>query len=84
MFLPTAEKLKQVREDFYRRGVNMAEWARDHGFSPPEVYSVISGRSKAKRGTGHRVAVALGLKKEKDDGFEETVSQELKAEEHSM
>ena len=54
--------IEDVRTWFYRHGVTVAEWSRIHGFSPNVVAAVIAGRSKANRGQGHQVAVALGLK----------------------
>ena len=40
----------------------MSTWARNNHFPPAVVYSVLSGRTCGRRGTSHRVAVALGLK----------------------
>lgn len=59
--LPRSE-LERLRIDFYRRGINIAAWAREHGFKPIAVYGVLNGKSRAARGDGHRIAVALGLK----------------------
>lgn len=55
--------LKQVKDDFEDRGESVAEWARSHGFSRHLVYAVLSGKCLAKRGQGHQIAVALGLKR---------------------
>lgn len=45
-----------------RHGVSVSEWARAHGFQPPVVFAVLSGRTRGRRGQAHRVAVALQLK----------------------
>ena len=52
---------KQVRDEFSRCGVSIAEWARANGFSPQLVYRVIHG-SNATRGKSHEIAVRLGMK----------------------
>jgi len=52
---------KQVRDEFSRRGLSIASWARENGFPPPLVYRVLSG-VKPQRGLTHDIAVALGLK----------------------
>lgn len=57
--LRTPEEAKRM---FVRRGESIAEWARQHGFSPQTVYDVLNRRREGFRGQGHRVAVALGLK----------------------
>lgn len=40
----------------------MVEWARRRGFDERNVYSVLSGRSRASRGQCHLIAIELGLK----------------------
>jgi gp16 family phage-associated protein len=54
--------LEHARQRFYLRGQSVAEWSRAHGFDERQVYSVLSGRSKALRGRAHLIAVELGLK----------------------
>jgi gp16 family phage-associated protein len=58
----SAAQVEAVRAAFYDRGEDVASWARARGFRPANVYRVLSGQSKAKRGEGHRIAIALGLK----------------------
>lgn len=53
---------EQVREDFDRRGISVASFAREHGLSQGIVYQVLSGQKKGRRGEAHRAAVLLGLK----------------------
>lgn len=52
----------QVREEFLRAGVSVSDWARENDFEPNLVFEVLAGRSKARRGKSHRIAVLLGLK----------------------
>lgn len=52
----------QVRQEFELRGLSIAEWARQCGFSVPLVYQVLKGERKARRGQSHKIAVALRLK----------------------
>ena len=52
----------EVRQEFARRGLSIASWARAHGFFAPLVYQVLSQKKLATRGECHRIAVALTLK----------------------
>jgi gp16 family phage-associated protein len=58
------DKHAEVKDRFLAEGVSIAEWARAHGFSRALVYRVLKGQSACSRGQAHRIAVALGLKKE--------------------
>lgn len=53
---------QQVKIEFIKRGEDFSAWAEQHGFRRDEVYAVLNGRSKARRGKGHQIAVLLGLK----------------------
>lgn len=53
---------EDLKTKFEASGVSFAEWARQNGFKPNDVHRVVNGLSKAKRGLGHKIAVALGLK----------------------
>lgn len=53
---------EQVREDFANKGISIAEWARQHGYSSNLVFEVLSGRKKCIRGQSHQIAVRLGIK----------------------
>lgn len=55
---------EQVQTWFRQSGVSVVEWAARHGFSPALVYAVMKGRRKCLRGESHRIAVALGMKRE--------------------
>ena len=60
-----AEKLKtpqQVKAEFARAGVSIGSWAKANGFKREQVYAILSGNTKAKYGTAHQIALALGLK----------------------
>jgi len=56
------EQLQKVRDEFLSRGVSIAEWARQRGYSRALVYQVLRGNKKCLRGQSHRIALALGLK----------------------
>jgi gp16 family phage-associated protein len=60
---------EQVREEFVRCGVSIAEWSRANGYSPQLVYRVIQG-SNASRGKSHEIAVRLGIKNGEFNGLE--------------
>lgn len=68
------KNLQQVRENFFRNGLTVSGWAREHGFKPGKVYDLLNGRCKGIRGEAHRAAVLLGLK----EGIAEKRAQELK------
>ncbi|HAV5768653.1 TPA: DNA-binding protein [Acinetobacter baumannii] len=59
------KSIKQVRDDFYDSGVSIAEWARNNNFSPDLVYRVLANNRIPQRGESHKIAIKLGLKKEK-------------------
>ena len=63
-----ARTIEEVREEFKRCGVSIAEWARANNFSPPLVYRVLGG-SEARRGKSHEIAVRLGLKRGTTNGL---------------
>jgi len=52
----------EIRKKFDLEGKPISAWADEHGYRRFDVYRVLSGVSKAKRGIGHRIAVDLGLK----------------------
>lgn len=55
----TPEKLK---EKFELEGKTFSGWAEERNYTRQEVYRVVNGFTKAKRGKAHRIAVELGLK----------------------
>lgn len=54
--------LEDVRAEFDRKGLSYKAWAQQHGFAAEEVYAILNGRSRGRRGRAHNLAVALGLK----------------------
>ncbi len=57
----TPEKLKAK---FRSEGRTFKDFATEKGFHYGEVVRVVNGINKARRGRGHQIAVALGLKDE--------------------
>lgn len=55
----TADELK---ENFAKNGQTLAQWARENGFKPRDVYLMIGGQRKGNYGKGHEIAKKLGLK----------------------
>ena len=60
--MPTLKTREQARKDFDRAGKSIAGWAKEHGFTIPNTYQLLSGRNKGLRGECHRIAVALQMK----------------------
>lgn len=54
--------VEKIKENLEKQGKTLAQWARENGYSPRDVYLVIGGQNKAKYGKGHEIAVKLGLK----------------------
>lgn len=59
-------KHTQTREEvlaaFEAQGLSVTEWAAAHGFRREDVYAVLGGRTRGRRGKAHRISVALGIK----------------------
>lgn len=53
---------EQLKDKFAQEGKTFSAWAEERGYSRFDVYRVINGMSKARRGKGHQIAVELGLK----------------------
>lgn len=56
----------QVKKDFEQKGQAVSDWATKHGYSPQDVYKVLNGQVKGKRGKAHDIAVKLGIKAQVD------------------
>jgi gp16 family phage-associated protein len=68
----------EITEQFELEGKTVQAWAAQNNFRPANVYAVLTGRCKCRRGEGHRIAVKLGLKPQIGDVlFEEVVSDKL-------
>ena len=52
----------QVKKDFEQKGQAVSDWATKNGYSPQDVYKVLNGQVKGKRGKAHDIAVKLGIK----------------------
>lgn len=66
-----AERRRQIREEFVRRGVSIAAWARKKNFNVGLVYAVIEGRRQGVRGESAQIAMALGLRGGTPGGLDE-------------
>lgn len=53
---------EQLKAKFEREGKTFSGWAEERGYTRQDVYRVVNGMVKAKRGKGHQIAVELGLK----------------------
>ena len=53
---------EKVKELFVAAGLPVSEWAEQNGYTRQQVYCVINGQFKARRGTAHEIAVKLGMK----------------------
>lgn len=51
----------EIRARLRRNGQTITQWAQCHGYTREAVYRVLNGRDKARFGTAHAIAVALGL-----------------------
>lgn len=60
----TLKKPDEVRAEFERKGISIAEWSRVHGVNRQLVYEILSAnpRRSCTRGDSHRIAVLLGIK----------------------
>lgn len=52
----------QVKAEFASNGKTFSQWAQENNFSKFDVYKVLNGSLKGRRGTAHDIAVALGIK----------------------
>jgi len=62
--LPTRKPYsgERVKELFQAEGVAISTWAEANGYSRHQVYCVINGQFKGRRGTSHEIALKLGMK----------------------
>ncbi|WP_422993562.1 DNA-binding protein [Undibacterium sp. Di24W] len=54
--------IEEVKRDFNRAGMTIAQWAQEHGYAPYLVQQVLSKQSKCSRGKSHEIAVLLNIK----------------------
>lgn len=62
--LPTQKPYsgEKVKELFHAAGVAISAWAEANGYTRHQVYMVINGQFKGRRGTSHIIATQLGMK----------------------
>lgn len=53
---------EEVRAEFQRNGISIAQWATANNFNTNLVTEVLAGRKKGVRGQAHKIAVKLGIK----------------------
>lgn len=53
---------EEARLRLRAKGVNIAEWARERGFSVELTRMVLAGKRKCLRGQSYLIAVELGIK----------------------
>lgn len=53
---------QEVRAEWFSKGITQTQWAHKHGFPGSAVSQVLNGQNSCKKGTGHRIALLLGLK----------------------
>lgn len=52
----------RVKELFAAAGMPISAWAEANGYTRHQVYMVINGQFKGRRGTSHDIAMRLGMK----------------------
>ena len=57
-------KPSRIKAQFEAEGITIKEWAVSNGFNPRTVYAVLQGNLQCKHGISHKIAVALGMKKQ--------------------
>ncbi|MFA9287172.1 hypothetical protein ACCQ08_20480 [Comamonas sp. SY3] len=57
-----AGKPPMTWEYFRKNGISVVSWAKEHGYSPWLVYTILKGGRKCLRGKSAQIAKELGLK----------------------
>jgi gp16 family phage-associated protein len=52
----------QLKAKFAQEGKTFSNWAETRGYRREDVYRVINGLTRCRRGKVHQIAVELGLK----------------------
>ncbi len=52
----------EVKLEFRKKGISIADWSRKNGFTPELVYQVLGAKHIPFRGLSHQIAVKLGIK----------------------
>ena len=61
-FIKMIKTLRDVKDEFSKSGISVAQWARENNFSPDLVYQILHRKRLPLRGESHKIAVKLGLK----------------------
>lgn len=64
VFAPDA--LARARSRISDQGLSVKEWSERHGFPHAQVRNILVGTRPCHYGKAHRIAVALGLKRDPD------------------
>ncbi|WP_035250874.1 DNA-binding protein [Desulfocurvus vexinensis] len=54
---------EEVKAEFRRKGLSIAAWARQRGYSEALARMILNGDRSPQRGMSHAIAVDLGLKR---------------------
>lgn len=54
----------EVRATLNARGISITRWANENGFKVTTVAAVLRGARGTRIGEGHRIAIALGMKRD--------------------
>ena len=52
----------QFRDSLTAKGMTLKDWAEQRNYNPEYCSRVLCGLVKGKRGLGHEIAVAMGIK----------------------
>lgn len=58
---PKARTLHDFVEELGSKNLTAAEWARQHGFDRQDVYMVLRGATRGRRGKAREVLKAMGV-----------------------
>ncbi len=53
---------EQIKAEYRSKGITIASIAKQHGWTPQEVYKVLNGQTKGHYGKSHDIAVFFGIK----------------------
>ncbi len=70
--LSSKKTIEQFKVELQAEGKTAVQWAEEHDFPLWAVYRVMSGMNKCHRGRAHRIAVAMGIKKDPNANKTET------------
>lgn len=64
---PTTSVAQKTPADIFRdsltaKGITLKDWAKERNYNPEYCSRVLCGLVKGKRGLGHEIAVAMGIK----------------------